>query len=250
MRIAIVGYGRMGRATEAAAISMGHEVVARLGRDDAITSSALGGAEVAVEFTTPASAPDNLIRLAELGVDAACGTTGWVDDLDRVRVAVAAAGTGLLVAPNFSLGVGLFGRLVRDAARMVGATPEYDVHLFEAHHRHKLDHPSGTARHLAEAIVSLLPHKSRWLESPPQGPPDPQTLYVSVARAGEVAGTHVVMLEGPHDRIELRHEARDRSGFARGAVDGALWVRGRPGTHTLDTWLDDRFSRPTPPPTR
>lgn len=244
MKIALVGYGRMGRAAEAAALERGHEVVARLDRGDRIHAGSLAGADVAVEFSVPEAAPGNLVRLAEAGVDVACGTTGWDEERARVRSAVDAAGRGLLVAPNFSLGVALFGRLVREAARLAAAVPEYDVHLHEAHHRHKADHPSGTARMLADAVVATLDRKVRWRESPPDGPPEPDVLYVSVARSGEIAGTHVVMFEGAHDRIELRHEARDRGAFARGAVEGAEWVRGRPGFHTLDDWLRDRFPAP------
>lgn len=241
MKLAVVGYGRMGRAAESAALARGHDVVARLGRGDRIHAESLGGAEAAVEFSVPEAAPANLVRLAEAGVDVACGTTGWLDQLPRVRAAVDAAGTGLLVSPNFSLGVAFFQRLVRRAARLAAALPDYDVHLYEAHHRHKVDHPSGTARLLADTVVAALDRKTRWLEGPPEGPPDPDVLYVSVARAGEIAGTHTVMFEGAHDRVELRHEARDRGAFAAGAVDGAEWIRGRPGVHSVDDWLRDRF---------
>ena len=241
MKIALVGYGRMGRAAERAALDMGHQVVARLERGAAITPSTLGGADVAIEFSVPGSAPDNLIALARAGIDVACGTTGWSGELDRVRAAIEAEGSGLLVAANFSPGVALFTRLVRQAAVWAVGVPEYDVHLYEAHHRHKVDHPSGTARALGDTIVAALGRKHRWVEGPPTGPADPSVLYVSVSRAGEIPGTHVVVLEGPHDRIELRHEARDRGGFARGAIEGARWVRGRVGLYTLDDWMDDRF---------
>jgi len=242
MKIALVGYGRMGRATERAATEMGHAVVARLARGDTISPASLCGADAAVEFSTPDAAPDNLIALAEAGIHVACGTTGWDGDLDRVRAAVDSGGTGLLIAPNFSPGVALFTRLVRQAAALAVGVPEYDVHLHEAHHRHKVDHPSGTARVLAETVVAALRRKHRWVEGPPEGPPDPAVLYVSVSRAGEIPGTHSVMLEGPHDRIELRHEARDRGGFARGAIEGAGWIHRRSGLHTLDDWMDDRFA--------
>lgn len=244
MKIALVGHGRMGRAAEAVALEMGHTIVARLGRGTAITPASLGGAEGAIEFSVPDAAPDNLIALARAGVDVACGTTGWEGEGERVRAVVEAEGTGLLVAPNFSTGVALFTRLVRRAAELAAGVPDYDLHLYEAHHRHKVDHPSGTARALAETIVAALGRKHRWAEGPPAGPPDPSTLYLSVSRAGEIAGTHVVMLEGPHDRIELRHEARDRGGFARGAVEGLLWIHGRSGAYTLDDWMNDRFARP------
>ncbi len=247
MKIAIVGYGRMGRATEHLAREMGHDVVARLDLDDPITATSLGEADVAIEFSVPEAAPRNLIQIAQAGIDAASGTTGWYDQLTRVRAAVEGAGTGLLAAPNFSLGVAVFARLVRTAARLVDALPDYDVLVHEAHHRHKIDHPSGTARALADDLVASVDRKHRWAVAPPDGPPDPGTIYVSVARGGEIPGSHVIALEGPNDRIELRHDARDRGGFARGAIEGASWVRGRPGVHTLDDWLDDRFG-PDPSP--
>lgn len=241
MKIAVVGYGRMGREVERLAVEAGHHVVARLARTDDITSATLAGADVAIEFSTPGAAPGNLSALAAAGVDVACGTTGWYDQLSAVRSAVEAAGTGLVYAPNFSLGVALFSRLVRDAARRVDALGDYDVHLHEAHHRHKADHPSGTARALADAVVQAMSRKATWREGPPGGPADPATLWVSVARAGEIPGTHVLGLEGPDDRIELRHEARNRAGFARGALEAAGWIRGRGGVFSLDAFLDDRF---------
>lgn len=242
MKIAIVGPGRMGRAAAEAARGTGHEIVATLGRGDYIDEASLAGAEVAIEFSTPSAAPGNLVRLAQSGIDVACGTTGWSDRAAEVGEAVSRAGTGLLVAPNFSLGVAAFTRLARHAAELAAGVPEYDVHLHEAHHRHKRDHPSGTARTLADAVVSALDRKASWRVGPPDGTPDPAVLYVSVTRAGEIAGTHVVAFEGPHDRIELRHEARDRGAFARGAVEGALWIRGRAGVFGLDDWLRDRFT--------
>lgn len=242
MRIALVGYGRMGRAVEEAARARGDEIVARLDREDRIDAETLAGAEVAIEFSVPSSAPLNLRRLAEAGVDTVSGTTGWDPAQGEVDAAVRAAGTGLLVAANFSLGVGFFHRIVREAARLAAGVPDYDVHLHEAHHRHKLDHPSGTARMLADSVVQLFAGKERWEESPPAGRPQREVVYLSVARAGEIAGTHVVSFEGPNDRVELRHEARDRGGFAVGAVEAAHWVRGRPGVHTLGDWLRDRFT--------
>lgn len=244
MRIALVGYGRMGRTVEELAQAEGHEVVARLDRDDAIGTVALAGAEVAVEFSEPGVAADNLVRLAEAGLDAVCGTTGWQGDLERVSEAVEAAGTGLVHAPNFSIGVALFSRLVCEAARLADAQPEYEVLLHETHHRHKLDHPSGTARSLADIIVDALGRKRRWREEAPDEAADPDTLLVGVTRTGEVPGTHVVSLDGPDDRIELRHEAHGRLGFARGALEAARWIRGRRGVFTLDDLLRDRFGTP------
>ncbi len=244
MKIALVGYGRMGRSVEEVAVERGHEIVARIDPlldFKEVTSEALAGAEVAIDFSVPGAAAANVGALAEAGVDAVVGTTGWQAALDEAAEAVRGAGTGLIHAPNFSLGVYLFLRLAERAGRLADALDDYDVHVWESHHRHKLDHPSGTAIRLADLLVDALERKSRWAEAPPDGSADPCVLYVASHRAGETAGTHVVGLEGPDDRIELRHEARNRQGFARGAVTAAEWVRGRVGVFTLDDMLAERF---------
>ena len=241
MRIALVGYGRMGRALDALAPELGLHVAARIDRNEGLDPDRLAGVDVAIDFTLPEVAPDVLRRLAELGIDAVSGTTGWYDRLDDVRAAVERAGTGLVYAPNFSIGVALFRRMVRDAARLAAIEPDYDVHLHESHHRHKVDHPSGTAVAIADDLLEAHPRKVRWEEDPPAGERPPEVLGVSVSRHGSVPGTHVVQFDGPHDRIELRHEARSRDGFARGALEAARWIHGRPGVFTLDDLLDARL---------
>lgn len=230
----------MGRAVEALALERGHQIVARLERDDDVAGG-LGEADVAVEFTTPDAVVDNVRTAASLGVPIVVGTTGWYARMDEARAAVEDAGTGLVWAPNFSLGVQLFFRLAREAGRLADALEEYDVAVHEAHHRHKLDHPSGTARRLADLLVEAIGRKQRWEEGPFEGAPDPAVLEVTSSRAGEVPGTHVVALDGPDDRVELRHEARGRNGFARGAVLAAEWIRDRTGFHDIDDMLADRF---------
>jgi len=245
MKLALVGYGKMGRAIENVALERGHEVVARI--DPTLDTSdinveTLGGAEVALEFTVPGVAVDNITALAAAGVDAVVGTTGWHERLEEVAAEVNGAGTGLVHATNFSLGVNLFFRLVRTAARMADRLNEYDVHVREAHHRHKIDHPSGTAITLADILIEELAAKESWSAALPDGAPHPQVLYVASERVGETAGSHVVSLEGPDDRIELRHDARTRTGFARGAVTAAEWIRGRSGVFTLDDMLAETFT--------
>ncbi len=245
MKLALVGYGKMGRAVENVAIEKGHEVVARIDptldtRDISVDS--LGGAEVAIEFSVPAGAVDNIKALAAAGVHAVVGTTGWHERLHDAEAAVNAAGTGMIHAANFSLGVSVFLRLTRMAGKMAEALSEYDVHVREAHHRHKVDHPSGTAITLADILIEELTRKESWSPTLPDGAPDPQVLYVASERVGETAGTHVVGLEGPDDRIELRHEARSRTGFARGAVAAAEWIQGRSGVFTLDDMLAETFT--------
>jgi 4-hydroxy-tetrahydrodipicolinate reductase len=245
MKLALVGYGKMGRAVESVAIERGHEVVGRIDptldtRD--IGAETLGGADVAIEFTVPDAAVDNITALAAAGIDAVVGTTGWNHRLDEAAAAVNGAGTGLVHAANFSLGVNLFLRLARMAAKMADALSEYDVHIREAHHRHKIDRPSGTAITLADILIEELARKETWAATLPDGAPHPQVLYVTSERVGETAGSHVVGLEGPDDRIELRHEARTRAGFARGAVTAAEWIQGRSGVFTLDDMLAETFT--------
>ena len=241
MRIALLGYGKMGHEVEAAALAQGHEVVAVV--DDAAGASrgSVGDAEVAIDFTTPDSALPNILGVSSLGVDLVVGTTGWYNRLEEARAAVEKAGTGLVWAPNFSLGVQLFLRLARRAGELADALDEYDVAVHEVHHRHKVDHPSGTAIRLADVLVDAIARKRSWAEGPHDGAPDPNVLWVSSSRAGEVPGTHVVSLEGPDDGIELRHTARGRSGFARGAVAAAGWIRGRKGFFGIDDMLSERF---------
>lgn len=239
MKLALVGYGRMGRVVEEIATGSDHEIVARLGSEDSLDAGALEGAEVVVEFTRPDAVVPNIRALAPTGVPLVVGTTGWYDRMDEVEELVREHDTALLYAPNFSLGVHLFSRLVRELGTLVDGVEDYDLHLHEAHHRHKVDHPSGTARRLADLLVKAVGRKRDWREGPPEGRPDPSTLWVTSVRAGEIPGSHTVAVEGPDDRIELTHEARGRSGFARGAVTAAEWIRGRRGIFTLDDLVAD-----------
>ncbi|MEX2526891.1 MAG: 4-hydroxy-tetrahydrodipicolinate reductase [Gemmatimonadota bacterium] len=249
MKLALVGLGRMALAVERAALDRGHEVVLRIGRAEnpggsALTPERLSGVDVAVEFTVPGAAPGNLMALARAGVPTVSGTTGWTHDLPHVTAQVREHGSSLLHASNFSLGVALFRRLVKQAAELMAPFQEYDPALLEIHHRHKVDHPSGTARDLAELLVEVLPAKGHW--AAPQdgsGPLEKDTLSVGWLRTGENPGAHAVMFEGPLDRIELRHEARDRSVFALGALRAAEWLPGRTGVFTLDDLLDSELRR-------
>ncbi|HEX9886751.1 MAG TPA: 4-hydroxy-tetrahydrodipicolinate reductase [Longimicrobiales bacterium] len=244
MKLALVGYGRMGREVAALAEGLGHEVVARLDSAEEVragAASALSGAEVAIDFTVPDAVVDNVAVLAKAGLDLVIGTTGWYDRVAEVREAVDATGVGLVYAPNFSLGTYVLLQAARSLGRLLDPLREYDVHVLEEHHRRKLDHPSGTAIRLAETLVDALARKHAWTPGPPDGVADPATIWVSSVRAGEIPGTHEVVAEGPHDRLVLRHEARSRGGFAFGAVAAAEWVRGRKGVFTLEDFMADRL---------
>ena len=246
MKLALLGVGRMGQAVQALAPERGHQVVAWLdsrSHEEGLGMTALLASEaaVAIDFSVPAAVVDNVREATSVGLDVVVGTTGWYERLDEVREIVEKSGKGLVYAPNFALGVQAFFRIARAAARLAERMDDYDVHVAETHHRHKIDHPSGTARRLTDLILEELTRKESWAENLGSGPVDPAVLNVAVTRAGEAPGTHVLGLEGPDDRIEIRHEARGRSGFARGALQAAEWVRGRVGLFTLDDLMADRF---------
>jgi 4-hydroxy-tetrahydrodipicolinate reductase len=216
--LAIVGHGKMGRLIEQLAPEFGFEVRARYvsGDVDSLSAETLRGANVAMEFTTPSAAPRNLLRLASLGVNAVCGTTGWLEHLPEVREAVRSAGTGLVWGANFSVGVNVFLQTVARAAEFFAKYPEYDAWGWEIHHAAKKDAPSGTLAKLAEEI-----RDSGYT----------RMLTLTANRAGAHPGTHEIGFDSAADTITLRHTARSREGFARGALRAARWVAGKKGVY-------------------
>ncbi len=243
MRIALYGYGKMGKAIEQAAQQRGHEVVLRVNASNA--GVAPNGAEVAIEFSKPDEAIANMGLCLEHGVPVVVGTTGWYDRMNEVRTLVAGTQGSLLWASNFSIGVNLFFRVNRLLAGLMDAQPQYHTHIDEIHHVHKLDAPSGTAITLARDIDLKTRRYAGWELKGHQG--QVQTLESSPApvpilseRTGEVPGKHAVTWSGPSDRIIITHEAFDRTGFAQGAVVAAEWLKGRKGLFTMDDVLDAR----------
>ena len=217
--LAIVGYGSMGRLIEQLAPEYGFDVRLKLNsrsnsRGKGLARDSLRGVDVAVEFSTPDAAPGNIQRLAALGVNAVAGTTAWVDQLPAVREAVAQSGTGLVWAPNFSVGVNLFVQVVAHAASLLAKQPEYEAWGWEIHHSAKKDAPSGTLKQLAEAMC-----RAAYARPVP----------LSASRAGAHPGTHEIGFDSAADTITLRHTARNREGFARGALRAARWVIGKKG---------------------
>jgi 4-hydroxy-tetrahydrodipicolinate reductase len=241
MRIALVGYGRMGRAVETQALKRDHQIAVRLGREalEAGTervADALAGSDVAIDFTVGSAVPDIVRAAASAGVSLASGTTGLTAEAHQAMHA--ATGIGIVHGPNFSVGVHVYFRLAREAARLMGVVGDYDVHVHEAHHRHKRDHPSGTAIRLADLLVEELGDKHRWRAGAPDGAAEDGTLYVTSTRAGKIPGTHTAGFEGPHDGIELTHRAHGREGFASGAVLAAEWIHGQTGVFTFAEVMD------------
>jgi 4-hydroxy-tetrahydrodipicolinate reductase len=212
MKLAIVGYGKMGRMIEQFAPEFGFDVAARIDVGDDI--SAARGCDAAIEFTEPAAAVNNVLALAEMRVPSVCGTTGWFAELPRVRKAVEEAGSALVYSANFSIGVNVFTRLVAEAARLLAKESEYGAWAWEVHHCTKKDAPSGTLLKLVDAM------KSAGYRRP---------IDVSSNRAGAHPGTHEIGFDSAADTITLRHAARSRDGFARGALRAAQWVTDKRG---------------------
>lgn len=246
MRYALVGYGKMGRAIEAAAAARGHTVGtivdrAAGGRGVARTlaKATWSGVTVAFEFTEPATAKDNVIALLQRGIGVVCGTTGWEADDPALRRAAKASTAAAVIAPNFSVGMNLFYAAVADAARRYLTVGGFDPWIAEWHHRAKADAPSGTARHLAGIVAAAAPGGAAVIEGLGKTPPAPGDVHVAAVRAGSQPGRHLVGFDGPDDAVTLEHVARGREGFARGAVLAAEWLRGRRGLHRFDEVLDD-----------
>jgi 4-hydroxy-tetrahydrodipicolinate reductase len=247
LKYVLVGCGRMGSSVGEQAAARGHEEVARF--DDVTWAAARGGltdalagAELAFEFTTPEAAAGNVELLLEAGVAVVCGTTGWrpashLGDLAERRE------VGFCWAPNFSVGMNLFYRVVREAARWYGASGLYHPSVFEVHHRHKRDLPSGTARQLGRLIVEADPRSTDLVLGDPRGPVSRDTVHVGGLRVGTEPGTHRVRFDGEHDVITLEHRARSRAGFALGAVLAAEGLLGYRGRHEYDELLEQRLSR-------
>lgn len=234
MKIALIGYGKMGRAIEEVAVARGHEIVCRIdaGDEALFASPAFASAQVAIEFTTPATAVDNYKRAFAVGVPVVSGTTGWLDRMPEIKNACQEGAT-FFYASNFSLGVNIFFALNRWLASIMNRFDDYQVSLEEIHHIHKLDHPSGTAITLAEDAIEQLDRLSRWSES------DTATdvLPITALREGEVPGTHIVRYDSPVDTLTIEHRAKSRRGFALGAVIAAEFTQGRKGFLTMNDML-------------
>ena len=227
MNLAIVGYGKMGRLIEQLAPEYGFDVKLRLDVDnnakfEGLTKENFRGIDAAVEFSTPSAAIENIERLARIGVNSVIGTTGWFGEIERARAAVQSAGTGLVWSPNFSVGVSVFMQLVAEAARLLARQPEYGAWAWEIHHVTKKDAPSGT-------LLALVERMKREGFSRP--------VDVSSSRAGAHPGTHEIGFDSAADTITLRHTARSREGFARGALKAAQWIIGRQGVHEFSDVL-------------
>ena len=232
MKIALIGYGKMGKMIEQIALSRGHEIVSIIDIDnqDDFDSEAFRSADVAIEFTAPQAAYGNYLHAFKHHVKVVSGSTGWMKEHgDDVRRMCEQEGQTLFWASNFSIGVAIFSAVNKYLAKIMNQFPQYDVEMEETHHVHKLDHPSGTAITLAEGIVENIDRKEAWAEDTT----DPKLLRIDHIRRGEVAGIHTVRYDSEADIITITHDAHSRQGFALGAVLAAEYTKDHQGLLTI-----------------
>lgn len=227
MRIALVGYGKMGKIIDEIAQKRGHEIVARL--KETPTAENLNNPDVAIEFSLPEAAFDNIKACLENKVPVICGTTGWLEKKEEVEKIAVENGSAFLYGSNFSLGVNLFFALNEKVAEIMKNVDGYSCQLEEIHHIHKKDAPSGTAISIAEGIIKNNPKFNAWKLEETQG----DQLGIFVVREDEVPGTHSVFYKSEVDEIEIKHTAFNRNGFALGAVVAAEWIKDKKGNFTM-----------------
>jgi len=232
MKIALIGYGKMGHAIEQIALDKGHEIVLRIGIENLedFTLENVAKADVAIEFTSPHSAAENIKKCIDAGVAVVCGSTGWLQQFDEIKSYVTQKNGAFLYASNFSIGVNLFFELNSYLARLMQPYKEYDVSLEEIHHTQKKDAPSGTAITLAEQVLNFVKTKKQWVNHISD---DPAELEIISERIDPAPGTHKIKYHSAIDDIEIIHTAHNRQGFASGAVLAAEFICGKKGIFTM-----------------
>jgi 4-hydroxy-tetrahydrodipicolinate reductase len=226
MKIALLGYGKMGKTIEQIALSRGHEIVLRA--ETVVTPDQLSGVDMSIEFSIPEAAFLNITAALEAGVPVISGTTGWLKNYEKAVALCVQKNGAFIYASNFSLGVNIFFQINEYLAKMMGSHAQYDISMEEIHHIHKLDKPSGTAISLAEGIIRQTAKQQWSLDKS-----DTENLLIESKRIGEVAGTHTVRYHSNEDDLVLTHEAHNRNGFALGAVIAAEWLSGKQGVFSM-----------------
>ncbi len=232
MKIALMGFGKMGREIDSMAREQGETISRVFDSRHPIKPEALADVDMCIEFSTPDAVVSNIRAAIEARKDIVVGTTGWDAHLHEIRNSVKES--GLLYSTNFSVGMNIFFRLVRRAAELMRNAQDYDPYIQEVHHRQKVDSPSGTALSLARILLSQIDRKKGVLAKPPEGKIPPEMLHISSTRAGVNPGMHTVAFDSEGDLIELRHVAKSRRGFAQGTLIAARWLRGKKGVYTMD----------------
>ncbi|GAB3901232.1 4-hydroxy-tetrahydrodipicolinate reductase [Larkinella knui] len=238
MKIVLLGYGKMGKTIEQIALDRGHEIVGRIDVNNRtlLETFQKGDVDVAIEFSSPEAAVDNIRDCLKRGWPVICGTTGWLEHRAEIEDLCRQTNGAFFYASNYSIGVNLFFRLNKILARFMKNHPSYQVSMTEIHHTEKRDAPSGTAITLAEGIIEQMPSKKRWVNDAPE---EPDAVVIESLREGTVPGTHVVRYDSDVDFIEIQHVARSRQGFALGAVIASEWLVGKQGVFGMEDLLGE-----------
>lgn len=240
MKIALIGYGKMGKEIEQVAISMGHEIVLKINKENlsSFTSENMKKADAAIEFTQPSAAFFNISKCFDTGIPVVTGTTGWYNQMDEIKEQCQMKNGSMMFSSNFSIGVNLFFELNRKLTQLMKAHKEYKVSIEEIHHTQKIDKPSGTAVTLANDIISNNGGKKNWSVNEADRTNEGK-LFIDSIRRENIVGTHTIKYESAIDKIEIRHEAYSRIGFAKGAVLAAQWLIGKKGFFEMKDFLKD-----------
>lgn len=235
MKIALIGYGKMGKEIEKMALRRNHSIhiIIDLNNTEELKSEKFSECDVAIEFTSPSAVLSNIYSAFEANVPIVTGTTGWHNKLDQVSAECEKNGTALFHTSNFSIGVNLFFAVNEYVADIMNNFPDYNVSMEESHHIHKLDAPSGTAISLANIILNKLDRKSSWSLTGEK----PEVIPIKAIRKGEITGIHTLKYESEEDFIELTHHAKSRKGFALGAVMAAEFLKNKKGVYTMSDLL-------------
>jgi 4-hydroxy-tetrahydrodipicolinate reductase len=246
MKIALLGYGKMGKIIEKIALDRKHEIVLKIDYDNQheLTTENLQKADVAIEFSTPATVLANIDHCFNAGVPIVVGTTGWHEQLTEIKQRYEASNNAFITGTNFSVGVNIFFHINKVLAKMMNQHPYYDVQVEEIHHTQKLDSPSGTAITIAEGIIENLDQKKQWVNiltdvnNPVEDNAKVEDVLIESYRIDSVPGTHTVIYDSEVDTIEIKHTAHNRNGFALGAVLAAEWIVGKKGFFTVTDMFD------------
>jgi len=238
MKIALFGYGKMGKEIEKIALERGHTISAKISRSYAKENLKPGDADAVIEFTSPEAAEENIRYCLENKIPVVIGTTGWYDQFDAITEKCRKENGAMLYATNFSLGVNLFFAVNKYLAKLMANHHEYEAGVVEIHHTQKLDAPSGTGISIAEQIIANHPNYTAWKNVKKSQIENDKTLSIESLRLPDVPGTHEVKYESEIDTIEIKHTAHNRKGFALGSVLAAEWIAGKKGIFTMNDVLN------------
>lgn len=238
MNIALIGYGKMGKSIEAMALGLGHRIVAKIDSED-FTPSDISNADVAIEFSQPNVAVENIKKCFKADIPVVVGTTGWYDQYEEICKLAEDNGQSLFTATNFSIGVNIVFNINQKLAEIMNQFPEYDVHMTEIHHLEKKDHPSGTASTLAEGVIKAIDRKTGYLGriNETYHKNSSLDLHINCKREKNVPGYHEVSYTSDIDEISIHHNAKNREGFTKGAILAAQWIIGKKGVFTMNDLL-------------